>query len=156
MQFSKDKTPYNSHFSFGFRRGTALRRGGYYFKFKPGNSFLACGFFSPNSEDLKRIREEFAFDDLPMRKILKSKLFVSTFKNLQGDKIKTTPKGFDSKSSAIDLLRYKQFLVIRRFTDKEVLSDSFFKEACLTLKNMRPFFDYMSEILSTDLNGIEK
>jgi uncharacterized protein (DUF2461 family) len=90
-----------------------------------------------------------------MRKILNSKSFISTFGTLQGEQLKTTPKGFDAESKAIDLLRYKQFLVIRKFTDNEVLSDDFYKEANKTFKHMRPFFDYMSEVLTTDINGIE-
>jgi len=51
------------------------------------------------------------------------------------------------------LLRYKQFLLIRKFTDAEVLSPSFLKEVDQTFKNMRPFLDYMSEVLTTDGNG---
>jgi uncharacterized protein (DUF2461 family) len=74
---------------------------------------------------------------------------------MQGEQLKTSPKGFDAENSAIGLLRYKQFLVIRKFTDKEVLDKSFLKEANQTFKNMRPFFDYMSEVLTTDINGIE-
>jgi len=50
-------------------------------------------------------------------------------------------------------LRYKQFIVKRNFTDEQVLDDSFLKEANQTFKNMRPFFDYMSEVLSADVNG---
>lgn len=72
---------------------------------------------------------------------------------MQGEQLKTTPKGFDAADSAIDLLRYKQFLLVKRFTDDEVLSPSFLKEADQTFKNMRPFFDYMSEVLTTDANG---
>jgi uncharacterized protein (DUF2461 family) len=84
---------------------------------------------------------------------LKSRAFVSTFGNLQGEQLKTTPKGFDACDDAIDLLRYKQFLLIRKFTDKEVLSKTFIKKAGSTFKNMRPFFDHMSAVLSTDSNG---
>nr|HPN20071.1 DUF2461 family protein [Chitinophagales bacterium] len=65
------------------------------------------------------------------------------------------PKGFDANHEAIDLLRYKQFLLIKKFTDKEVLSDDFIKLANQTFKNMRPFLDYMSEVLTTDVNGLE-
>ena len=154
-RFSKEKTPYKINWSGSFRRATKQRRGGYYFHIEAGNSFIAGGFWGPNPEDLKRIRDDFAFDDAPMRKILKSKSFVSTFGTLQGEQIKTTPKGFDADSKAIDLLRYKQFVVIKRFTDKEVMDVSFLKEANQTFKNMRPFFDYMSEVLTTDINGIE-
>lgn len=154
-RFSNDKTPYKTNWSGSFRRATKQRRGGYYFHLEAGNSFIAGGFWSPSAEDLKRIRDDFAFDSKPLRKILKSKTFVSTFGTLQGEQLKTTPKGFDAQSEAIDLLRYKQFLVIRKFTDKEVLSETFLKEANQTFKNMRPFFDYMSEVLTTDINGIE-
>lgn len=155
VRFSKEKTPYNTHWSGSFRRAGKQRRGGYYFHIESGNSFIAGGFWSPSPEDLKRIRDDFAFDATPLRKILKSKSFVSTFGNLQGEQLKTTPKGFDSDNAAIDLLRYKQFLVARKFTDQQVLDKSFLKEANQTFKNMRPFFDYMSEVLTTDINGIE-
>ncbi len=154
-RFSKEKTPYKTNWSGSYRRATKQRRGGYYFHIEAGNSFIAGGFWGPSPEDLKRIRDDFDFDDAPMRKILKSKNFISTFGNLQGEQLKTTPKGFDAESKAIDLLRYKQFLVIRKFTDKEVLADNFLKEANQTFKHMRPFFDYMSEVLTTDINGIE-
>jgi len=155
VRFSKEKTPYNIHWSGSYKRAGKERRGGYYFHIEPGNSFIAGGFWSPSPEDLKRIRDDFAFDAAPLRKILKSKSFVSTFGSLQGEQLKTTPKGFDADNKAIDLLRYKQFLVVRKFTDKQVLDKSFLKEANQTFKNMRPFFDYMSEVLTTDINGIE-
>lgn len=152
-RFSKDKTPYKTNWSGGYTRATAQRRGGYYFHIEPGNSFVAGGFWAPNPQDIKRIREDISFDPESLRKIIKSKTFVQTFGTLQGEQLKTTPKGFDANDEAIDLLRYKQFLLIRKFTDEEVLSPSFLEEANQTFKNMRPFFDYMSEVLTTDTNG---
>ena len=155
VRFSTDKTPYCTYFSGSFRRATKYRRGGLYFHLEPGNTWLAGGFWSPNTEDLKRIRDDIAFDATPLRKILKSKTFVSSFGTLQGEQLKKAPKGFDANHEAIDLLRYKQFLLIKKFTDKEVLSDDFIKLANQTFKNMRPFLDYMSEVLTTDVNGLE-
>jgi uncharacterized protein (TIGR02453 family) len=154
-RFSKDKTPYKGNWSGGFKRATKYRRGGYYYHLEPGNSFVAGGFWAPNTQDLKRIRDDIAFDPVPLRKIINSKPFMATFQTLQGEQLKTTPKGFDADHEAIDLLRYKQFLLIRKFTDKEVLNERFLKEANQTFKNMRPFFDYMSEVLTTDVNGLE-
>ncbi|SFD22203.1 TIGR02453 family protein [Chitinophaga sp. CF118] len=154
-RFSKDKTPYKTHWSGSFKRATKYRRGGYYFQIEPGNTFIAGGFWGPSTEDLKRIREDIAFDAAPLRKILNNKIFISTFETLQGEQLKTAPKGFDSDHEAIDLLRYKQFLLVRKFSDKEVLSEQFLKEANQTFKNMRPFLDYMSEVLTTDINGME-
>ena len=153
-RFSNNKTPYKINWSGSFKRATRLRRGGYYYHIEPGNSFIAGGFWSPSPPDLKRIRDDIAFDAAPLRKIIKSKLFVAGFGTLQGEQLKTTPKGFDPANEAIDLLRYKQFLLIRRFTDKEVLDKTFLPAAGQAFKNMRPFFDYMSEVLTTDINGI--
>jgi uncharacterized protein (TIGR02453 family) len=155
IRFSSDKTPYKTNWSGNFKRATKYRRGGYYFHLEPGNSYLAGGFWGPNAQDIKRIRDEIAFDAGPLRKILKNKTFIATFGALQGEQLKTAPKGFEAGHEAIDLLRYKQFLLIRRFSDKEVLSDQFLKEASATYRNMRPFFDYMSEVLTTDTNGLE-
>ncbi|MGZ4041767.1 MAG: DUF2461 domain-containing protein [Bacteroidia bacterium] len=154
VRFSKDKTPYNIHWGGSFSRATKARRGTYYFHIEPGNTFVAGGFWGPNPEDLKRIRDEFSYDPRPFRKILKSKTFTKTFGKLQGERIKTTPKGFDANDAAIDLLRFKQFQLIKKFTDKEALDKNFMKEVNTAFKNMRPFLDYMSDVLTTDVNGI--
>ena len=152
-RFSKEKIPYKNNWSGGFTRATKERRGGYYFHIEPGNTFVAGGFFGPNAEDLKRVRDEISRDPSELRAILKSKDFKNTFGELQGEQLKTTPKGFNSDDEAIDLLRFKQFLLIKKFTDKEVLDPKFIDEVNAAFKNMRPFFDYMSEVLTTDGNG---
>lgn len=152
-RFSNDKTPYKTYWSGSFKRATKQRRGGYYFQIEQGNSFVGGGFWGPEAHDLKRVRDDIAFDPAPLRKILKSKSFTSLFGALEGEQLKKVPRGYDADHEAADLLKYKQFLLIRRFTDKEVISGDFLKEASLTFKGMRPFFDYMSEVLSTDVNG---
>ena len=152
-RFSHNKIPYKTHWSGSFKRATKQRRGGYYFHIEQGNSFIAGGFFGPEAADLKLIRDDIAFDAAPLRKILKSKSFVSMFGALEGEQLKSAPKGFAIDHEAIDLLRYKQFLMIRKFSDEEVLKASFLEEADNTFKAMRPFLDYMSEVLSMDGNG---
>lgn len=154
-RFSKVKTPYKSNFSGRFSRATKQLRGGYYFHIQPGNTFVAGGFFAPNPEDIKRIREDIFRNYEDWRKQLATKTLIQTFNKLQGEQVKTSPKGFSKDHPAIDLLRYKQFILKHSFTDKEVLAPGFLVEVNKTFKNMRPFFNYMSEVLTTDLNGIE-
>jgi len=120
----------------------------------PGNSLVAGGFWNPNPKDLKRIRQEIAADDSYLRKVIGGKKFKDYFGELAGHQVKSAPKGFKKDHPSIDLLRYKQFLVYRHFTDKEVCSPTFVKEASKTYKAMRPFFDYMSDVLTTDENGV--
>ena len=154
VRFSKNKLPYKNHFGSSFVRAGAIRRGGYYVHLMPGGSFVGGGFWAPNPSDLKRIREEFAMDDGPIRNIISDKKFKKYFGSLRGNAVKTAPKGFSKDHPAIDLIRLKQFLVLRPFSDKEVLSAGFLKETVKTFEAMRPFFDYMSEVLTTDLNGV--
>jgi uncharacterized protein (TIGR02453 family) len=154
IRFSKEKTPYKYNWSGSFKRATKARRGGYYFHIESGNSFVAGGFWAPEPADLKRMRDEISANHKQLLKILKGKPFIDTFGNLQGEKIRTSPKGFSSDDPAIDLIRFKQFLLIKKFTDKEVLSADFIVQANDTFKRMRPFFNYMSEALTTDLNGL--
>jgi uncharacterized protein (TIGR02453 family) len=153
-RFSKEKTPYKTNWSGGFSRATKKRRGGYYFHIEPGNSFVAGGFWGPAANDLRRIREEIAYDAAPFRKVLKSKSFKETFGSLKGEQLKSAPQGYPNEHENIDLLRYKQFLLVKKFTDKEVLSDQFLKQVNDAFKKMRPFLNLMSEVLTTDKNGI--
>lgn len=153
-RFAKDKTPYKSHFSGTLKRATKLRRGGYYYHIQPEGSFLAGGFWGPSSADLQRIREEIAADAQPLRDIIAQATFQKTFGELKGDAVKTAPKGYSKDHPNIDLIRHKQFIVTRSFTDKEVMSSDFLEQVVTTFQAMRPFFDYMSEVLTTDSNGV--
>jgi uncharacterized protein (TIGR02453 family) len=154
VRFSKDKNPFKTNFGAGFSRTKPMLRGGYYIQLEPNNSFVGGGFWAPNKDDLLQIRKEFEMDTTKIQKITSNKTFVKYFEELQGqDAVKNAPKGFDKNHPAIDLIKKKQFVVKRKFTDKEVLSDDFQKEVILTFLAMRPFFDYMSEVLTTDSNG---
>lgn len=154
VRFGKDKTPYNPDFRLSFTREGAHRRGGYYLRIAPGNSFVACGFWNPEPKDLKLIRGHIAQDAKPLRKILKSKKFKDTFGTLDGDQVKSAPKGFDKTHPNIDLLRYKQLIVSKKIPNALVTSKDFLPEIMASYKAIRPFFDYMSDILTHDLNGI--
>ncbi|RMG71397.1 MAG: DUF2461 family protein [Bacteroidetes bacterium] len=52
------------------------------------------------------------------------------------------PKGFDQTHPDIDLIRMKQFIVKRSFSDAEVLADDFVDKLLEAYAHMRPFFDY--------------
>lgn len=155
LRFRKDKTPYNSHRSVSFSRAGVQRRGGYYFRLDPGNCYMAGGFFEPNKEDLFRIRKEFEIDASEIREILNEKEFKKVFGDfIQSNAVKSAPKGFDKEHENIDLIKLKSFVVKHPFTDEEVLSENFAETLLYHFRLLRPFFDYMSSVLTTDLNGV--
>lgn len=150
MRFTKDKTPYKTNFSGGLRRATRSLRGGYYFHLEPGNSYVGGGFYGPNSDDLKLIRDAIAHDAQPLRAILNDADFKKTFGELLGDQLKTSPRGFSIDHPDIDLIRYKQFYVRHSFEDQKVFEEDFIFEVVKTYLALRPYFNYMSEILTAD------
>lgn len=155
VRFSKNKAPYKTNVSCAFTRATKALRGSYYLHLEPGGkSMIGAGFWQPEPADLKRIREEIANDATSLRNIINSTSFKDHFGELKGEQLKTAPKGYPKDHPDIDLLRYKSFLVSKYFTDKEVESPNFSKEVLKYFKATRPFFDYMSEVLTTDSNGI--
>lgn len=154
VRFSKDKTPYKNNFGCSFSRVKPMLRGGYYVHLESENSFVGGGFWAPNSEDVFRMRKEFEMNENEIRKIISEEKFVKYFETLKGeDGVKTAPKGFDKNHSAIDLIKKKQWVVMRPFSDEAVFSEDFQEEILQTFLAMRPWFDYMSEVLTTDLNG---
>ncbi len=156
VRFSKDKSPYKSHWGGGFQRATKQLRGGYYFHIEPGQSFVGGGFWGPEPSDLKLIRAAIAADEKGLRKILNSKSFVSFFgdQGLHGEKLKTVPKGFEKDDSALDLLQLKQFLIRHDFSDTDVMSADFAKKMNEAFKAMRPFLDWMTYAVTHDSNGV--
>ncbi|WP_040281784.1 DUF2461 domain-containing protein [Psychroserpens damuponensis] len=154
VRFSKNKLPYKTHFGGSFSRKKPDLRGGYYVHIEPNNkSFIATGFWQPNKEDLLRIRREFEQDDEDIRAILANKKFTSVWGEFVGDELKTAPRDFDKEHPAIDLIRKKQFIFTKNYTDKEVVSDQFINDVNASFIAIRPFFDYMSDVLTTNLNG---
>lgn len=153
VRFSKDKIPYNPRFAGSFKRAKPHLRGGYFLNIQPGKSIVGGGFYGPNKEDLLRIRKEFELSDTTIRKILNDKQFKAMFGGIRGSELATAPRGFDKEHPAIDLIRKKQFIVLREFTDEEVMSQNFVAEVLKTYDVIRPYFDYMTEVLTSNLNG---
>jgi len=154
VRFSKNKQPYKTHFGGSFHRRKPELRGGYYLHLAPNNqSFIATGFWEPNKADLLRIRKEFEMDDTEIRQIISNKSFKNVWGDLVGDELKTAPRNFDKDHPAIDLIRKKQYIFTKKFPDQEVLSSTFLEEVNTSFKAVRPYFDYMSDVLTTNLNG---
>lgn len=154
VRFSKNKAPYKTHFSGSFSRRKPELRGGYYLHIQPNDgSFIAAGFWDPSKEDLLRIRKEFEMDDNEIRAILNDNKFKTTWGDFSGDELKTSPRGFDKDHKAMDLIRKKQFMFTKKYTDKQVVSPDFLEEVNKSFKAIKPYFNYMSSVLTTNING---
>ena len=153
VRFSKDKTPYKTHFGLTWHRTKPELRGGYYLHLKPDDVFLACGFWDPAPADLKRIRQEIDLGGDEYRNLIHATTFKNIWGELQGNAVKTAPKGYAKDHPNIDLLRFKQHIFMIRYTEKEVAAADFIDRLDAALQAVRPFVDYMSAVLTTNADG---
>lgn len=152
-RFRPDSPLYKEHFAGGLGRLKPALRGGYYFHIQPGGSFIACGFWAPEAEDLKRIRMDMLYDQEAWTKVLRGKSLRNHWGDLEGEQLKTAPQGFPKDHPATPLLRFKQLYFSHAFTDKEVTAPGFVEVVDKHFKAIRPWFDHMSEVLTTDGDG---
>ncbi|SRR6266496_3108351 len=147
-RFSKDKSPYKTNMSAtiapGGKKSTRL---GYHLHLQPGDeSLIAGGLYMPSPEQLARFRKVMDRDAAPFKAILDDKEFKKYFGTLQGEKVKTVPQGYSSEHPEIELLRFKQAVVVHRLDDKTVLSPRFGTHAIQVFTAMKPFLDYLNTL----------
>ena len=152
IRFSSDKTPYKTHFSAFVGRKKPHNRGGFYIHIEPQNCFIGGGFWGPESSDLLRIRKAINESD-ELEKILNNIELKSNFNDLYGTELKTAPKGFSKDHERVHLLRKKQFLLIKHFDDQTIFEDFFPQQVAQDFQILLPFFNYMTEVLTTNENG---
>ncbi len=154
VRFSKDKTPYNSYWRVAIYRSGKERRGTYYMHLEPGGeTVILGGFYGPEPGDLLHIRKQISLDPSPLNKLMANKNFKEFYGKMEGEKLKTAPKGFEKDDPSLELIQHKSFYFRHVFSDQEVLDPNFPKNVSQGWKKIRPFFDYMSDILTTDLDG---
>src|SRR5690606_13114364 len=63
VRFSKNKDPYKTNFGLPFPgKNAGMEKGGYYLHIEPGASFVGGGYWMPDPEDLKKIRQEIDYN----------------------------------------------------------------------------------------------
>ena len=124
IRFSKNKIPYKNNFGVSLPTlGSKLGGVEYYLHIQPGKSFIAGGYWMPEAEHLKAIRQEIDYNANDLKKIIDDKEFVKLFGEFRKqDQLKTTPKGYDADNENIDLLKLKSFIVSHPLKDKELMS----------------------------------
>jgi uncharacterized protein (TIGR02453 family) len=148
-RFSANKTPYKNNLGFWLSPGNKKEPiAGYYVHIQPSESFVAAGIYMPQSAELNAIRQEINFNFVELNKILDDKLFASTWGDLMDDQLKSMPRGFEKDHPAAQLLKYKSFVVSKRFSDKEVSSPQFFSQVVETLAIGIPLVRFINEAIS--------
>lgn len=149
IRFSNDKTIYKTHLGAFIVRGgkrNGDRLAGYYVHVVPGNnSMVAGGAYMPPMTWLTAIREKIDEQGDKLTKIICQKDFVKMFGALEGEKLKSAPKGYPKDHPYIELLKMKSYLVVKMIPDKEVISESFFDTIITASRIMKPLNDFLND-----------
>jgi uncharacterized protein (TIGR02453 family) len=146
VRFSHDKTPYKSNFGAGFSRGGKNFPGaGYYIHIEPGKSFAGGGIWNPEAPLLKAIRQEIDYSFTEFNDIIGNKDFLKTFGKLDGEKLKTVPKGYDQDNQAIEYLKMKSFTVHHQLDEKSLTGNNLVKDCMHIFAIMKPFVDFLNK-----------
>jgi uncharacterized protein (TIGR02453 family) len=147
IRFSNDKSLYKSHFGAFIVRGgkkNGDKFAGYYFHIEPGKSIMAGGAYTPPSQWLSAIREKISDTADEFIKITHTKDFIKYFGAIDGEKLKTAPKGYPANHPYIELLKFKSYLVVNEVSDKMVISNDFIDHVVNVFKAMKPLNDYLN------------
>ena len=148
IRFSPDKTIYKTHLGAFIVRGgkkNGDRFAGYYIHLEPGNSMIAGGAYVPPSQWLTAIREKISENGKKLAGIIRDQEFIKYFKEIEGEKLKTAPKGYPKDHPYIELLRMKSFLVSRMISDKEICSPEGFTTIIRAAEVMKPLNDFLND-----------
>lgn len=149
VRFSKIKTPYKTNFGVSVSEaGRGADCPGYYIHFEPGKSFVAGGYWLPQAEHLKSIRQEIDYNTSDLLNIIESQDFKNYFKALSTeDSLKFAPKGYDIAHQHIGLLKLKSFICSRSFTDKELQKQEGLEKMVEGLKLIMPLNHFLKNAL---------
>lgn len=149
MRFSKDKSPYKTNFgAVLYKGGKNSPYAGYYFHLSPGECFYAGGMYMPTPGQLQNLRQGVyeRFDEF--KKILENKEFKKYFAGIEGDKLKTVPRGFPKDHPSSDFLKFKGYIAYHEVDDDKVLSKSIFEYSSKVFKAMKQWIDFLNSCLN--------
>jgi uncharacterized protein (TIGR02453 family) len=147
IRFSKDKTPYKIHMGAYIAPGGRKAMGvGYYVHVSPRDSMIAGGMHEPDPKRLDRFRQVIARDAGPFKEIIGARAFRDYFGDVEGEKLKSAPRGYSRDHPEIELLRMKQITVHRAIADGELLEPNIVSHVVKGFKRMKPFLVYLDSI----------
>ena len=150
VRFSANKLPYKTNLGAYFcARGKKADFPGYYLQVEPGKCFAAAGLWMPAPPVLAAIRQEIDYNFEDLQQILESPLFKTNFQKglMVNESLRRPPKGYDESNPAIGLLKLKNFVVSKSYTDQQVISGNFLKEFLNTCRAATPLIEFLKQAL---------
>ena len=144
VRFSRDKSPYKTHFgSYIAKGGRKSPDAGYYLHIEPDQFFIGGGAWHPEKEELKAVRQEIMYQPEKYNSLINS-VVKKDFTIMEEDKLKNGPKDFDKDSPHIDLIKYKSYILSRKLSEKEIKSSDIAAIVANYFEQLYPYTSFMN------------
>jgi uncharacterized protein (TIGR02453 family) len=149
-RFSADKTPLKTNVAAVFPwRGLARHEGaGLYFEVAPRWVWAGGGMYAPQPPQLVQVREHIAETWPEVRRIVKSRTFLTRVGALDGERLTRLPRGFPCDHPAAEYLKHRQFLAGREFPSGFATDENFYPTLLATFKAIVPLVRFLNEPLA--------
>jgi uncharacterized protein (TIGR02453 family) len=144
-RFAKDKTPYKTHQGAFVPAGPAC---GFYVEISARGVRTGGGFYDASGSDLARIRTSIDVEATgkQLERIL-AKLEKAGFE-IGGEKLKTSPRGYDADHPRIELLRHKSLTVGHQLGfDKVIHTPELVEVVGKDWRALKPLVEWVAERL---------
>lgn len=115
-----------------------------YFHLQPGNSFFGGGIYASTGTELQAIRTWLSQHGKSYYHLIRQHEFQERFGEIQGTTLRGRPRGFDRTSAYPELIKQQQWLIIRPYSDEQVLADNFLTEIINDFRIAQPFFEFLN------------
>ena len=150
IRFRIDKTPYKNNFGVNIPT-LGSKSGGveYYFHIQPGKAFIAGGYWMPETEHLKKIRQEIDYNASELKKIIDDAEFIKLFGDFRKqDQLKTVPREYSADNENIELLKLKSFVAAHDLTDKDLSKEGVVKDIATICGKIYPLNVFLKNAVS--------
>jgi len=147
-RFAKDKTPYKTNVGIQFRHecGKDVHAPGYYVHIAPGECFLAMGVWRPDPQSLRLVRQAIVDHPDRWKRAIGDRKFQSRLQ-LDGDRLKTPPRGFPADHLLIEDLKRTDFAGLQELSEQDVLQPKFIETVADTFAASRLFMRFLCDAL---------
>jgi uncharacterized protein (TIGR02453 family) len=149
-RFSRDKTPYKTHVAAHFvLRGKpkGIEGSGYYLHIEPGEVFIGGGIYMPDGDQIKKIRRAIAEQPDRFLSTIDDKKFKKRFGELEGDKLKRVPSGYDPEHPLAEWLKFKQFFVGAEWPESVCYKRLFVEEVVKAFEEVTPLVRFLNKAM---------
>ena len=149
-RFSADKSPFKTHVAAIFPHRALPKHvgAGLYLHLAPDHVLVGAGCYAPEPSQLYRLRSHVATHLNQFRAIVEAPRFRRNFGEVNGERLKRVPKGFDVNDPAADYLKLRQFLAGTERPVAFATRPRFYSSLVKLFKQLTPFVQFLNEPLT--------